>query len=312
MSSKKKLNNKDLIKILSISIFVVVAVVGLAIAFLLNYNGFSPAKPSIIYDGKNIFLTAPINDSYEGYRFKFEYKEDKIILDSSVNIISTASVIEKGAKLGQTYDVSVCYLGKKAGNNSEFSQKIKWTCSIYLNAPNIVYDNETNFITWQDVENADYYQVFVNGIADPYKVEETSFDLKEIDGGERTIYVVAYSEQNGYLTSRASNIVEVEVIKILKGFSSISFDYTDKVVTAISEERYESVELLIGSSRYEIKQFSVVEEEDTFVYKISIDKIYNNEDLIGILPKDIDEYNQSNKDDVRYCRVEFPEESETQ
>ncbi len=291
MKDKKQISSKKLILIISTILLALVAVAGLAMAFLLNYNGFSPAKVQVLDDGENVYIMTTVNDSYEGYRFKFTTNENEIIIDSTTNMISSELIIEKGAIIGQTYNVSTCYLGKNKGNNSEYSDGILWLCSKYLATPSITYNEVKDSLQWSEIENAEYYRIYFDGDNEYIETSKLFLDLQTIEGGDYTFTVMAFSDKAGYKTSASSNSFIKKVVHYLNGFLEISFDPTTKVVTATSDEVYEKIQIILDSTNYEINLFDLKKlENGNFEYKIDINTIYKDETTIGIAPLDKDEY----------------------
>lgn len=309
MSEKAKINSKKLIILISTIFLIMVAVAGLAIVFFINYNAFTPSVPKVIDDGKSIYISAELNDNYCGYRFKFTNQAQDIIIDSDKNVLSTQNLIENGLELGNTYNISMCYLSKKSGNNSEFSKETNWTFYDYLSSPELSYNSEEKILEWNEIENADYYRVYFNGGSNDYvETEEKFLNLETFDCGKRIFTVLAYSNIDYYKQSAASNEVEVSIVKYLKNFSDISFDYDTKTITAESEEIYDKVIVIIGSKPYEIQlQTPPQKVGEIYVYTINVEIIYNNETLIGIYPQDKDEFNIYDGTSVRYCEVEIPD-----
>ena len=288
MSKESTKRSKKIILIIIAVILAVVAIVGLSVAFIFNYNAFSPEKPIIIDDGENIMITTSLNDNYDGYRFVLRRGKDELIIDSEKNYLTSNEVVENGGEIGKTYKVSVCYLSTNVGNNSELSDEVEWLCSVYLVAPEVSV-SEGN-LTWKAVENADSYRVYYG--EQFIDVEETVINLQKLGGGEKTIFVVANSNNEGYKTSPASKQIQVQVVYNLEPFTSIEFDKDTCIITATSTRKYDKVLVAIGSVMYEVDEFTVTNENDIFTYKINIKAKYNNETKIGIRPADIDEYNK--------------------
>ncbi len=307
MKAKVKISKQKMLILISTIILSVVAIVGLAMAFLLSYNGHSPQKPTIFDDGKNIYISCQANENYRGYRFKFSANGKDLLIDSKFNIISSSYAVENGATLGTSYDVSTCFLADKEGNNSEFSKSIKWQCCKYLSSPEIKYQEEEKLLVWDEIENADYYKVYINGSDEFKKVEEPKLDLTTIEGGKRSFSVVAASNKSFYKESSVSNILDIKLVHYLPSFSSIEFDLQTKIVTAKCEESYQNVEIILNDRHFIIKNPNIVQEAGRYVYKIDLSLIYENETLIGILPISKDEYNIADKGNIRYVNVQLLE-----
>ena len=314
MSEKTKISNKKLIILISTIFLVLVAIGGLATAFVINYNGFTPQIPKVLDDGNSVYISAELNENYYGYRFKFVSEDKELILDTQDNVLSSEYLFANGVELGKTYNISICYLSKNSGNNSEYSKEVEWTCYDYLSAPIVEYNSEEKTFTWEEVENADYYRVYYNGGIDGYiETTETSLNLNDLECGERNLTVYAYSNFDYYKSSPASQDVMITIIKYLKNFSDLTFDYNSKIITAKSEEKYEKVTIILGSTPYEITlQNEPRMENDEYIYEINIEEIYNDEFLIGIYPQDIDKYNKYDGTSIKYYEVKFPELEEEQ
>lgn len=289
-----KKNAKIIIFSLIVAVF---ALAGLVPAFLVNYSIASPSVPTIIDDGQNICLTTSFHDSFAGYRFKFSRNGEDVLVDSQQNLITAEEFIEKGGKVGFEYDVSVCYKSKKAGNYSNYSGGLKWTCSTYLQAPTIKYETEINTLSWQEVDNCDYYKIYFNDTdgEDFIQTEDNFLNLQGFEGGERAMYVIAFSNNENIKTSPKSNILEFDLIHQLSEFSSISFDENTKKLTAENTERLDNliISLWQGNTenRYSIIKFDIVEHVNSYTYTIDLTTIYNGERKIGISPANIDKFN---------------------
>ncbi len=314
MNAKVKISKQKMLIIISTIILSVLAIIGLATAFLLSYNGYSPAQPVVFDDGKNIYISCQANENYNGYRFKFSSSDNEIIIDSKTNIISSSDAIKNNVKLGVTYDISACYLADKEGNNSEYSKEIKWQCCQYLASPKIEFKEEQKLLIWDAVENADFYKVFISGITEPFTVTEQKFDLNSIEGGERTFSVIAdVNENKTYLkASVSSNEINIRLIQTLPSFSSSSFNINTKILTSRCSERYENVEIILNTTHYFIKNPKVSFSNGFYSYNIDLSLIYDNQTLIGILPMSKDEFNVADRDNILYITVQLPESSETE
>ncbi len=310
MKEKTKISKQKLLIIISTIILITLAITALATAFLISYNGYSPAKPMILDDGKQIYITCQSNENYQSYRFKFSSEGKDILIDSKTNMISSSFAVEKGVKLGVDYEVSSCYVADREGNNSEYSKPIKWQCSQYLASPVIKFDLEQKLLIWDEIRNADFYKVFINGNDEFINVETSQLDLTTIEGGERVFSVVACSKKNYYKESAVSNEVNIKLVHTLVGFSSINFDLNSKIVVARCTEKYDNVDILLDSTHYIVKKFDIKEEAGFFEYRIDLKLIYSNQKIIGIMPVSKDEYNVADRDTIKYVTVEFPETPE--
>ena len=295
-------NKKSVSVILLSMILGLIAVAGLVSAFLLNYNTFSPNAPLILDDGENIFITTSLNENYVGYRFRFLSGEEEILVDSAENVVDSLQVVEAGGKLGEEYKVSVCYLAKNSGNNSQFSKEVEWNLQTYLTPTIIHHDTETNMLTWTEVENADFYRVYYNNIEDENFIDcdDLSLDLQQLEVGDKTIYVVACS-RNAYVKSSAkSNVLEFKLQHYLSEFSSISFDTDTCILTAENEDILDKLIITLNGYAFTSLKFDIAEKEGKYVYTIDLTAIYNGETIIGISPANVDEYNVFKGDEKVY------------
>lgn len=223
---------KKLIMLIAFIVFGVLAFGGIVTAFLLNYNSLSPDAPTILDDGNGFYITTSANENYKGYRFKFSANGKNILVDCDDNILSVEKMKEKNVEVGKTYKVSVCYLGETEGSSSQFSKSINWTCSDYLDAPVIERSAIENKITWQAVENADLYIVYYN---DGHEIKSattsaTFFDYSILSGGDKEIFVVATSSNEGYIHSKQSNPLSFHHVYKLRKITSASFNSQTKTL----------------------------------------------------------------------------------
>lgn len=289
-NAKKGGKNKK--NILYVILWVIVGAIilgGVVTAFILNYNTSAPTKITILDDGHDIYVHADMNDNYHTYRFKFVNGEDEIIIDSDSNTLFVGDLLSQGIVLGQTYQISVCYLSENEGNNSEYSQPTEWTVNTYLSAPLLVYDDE-DLITWEEVANADYYMVYINELA-PIRTEDCSIDLQSLSGGERSFVVKAYSDIDYYKDSPLSNELSVTVVHRLLPFESINFDEETKVLTLLGSEELAKIDVYLGEEVYECIEFSKSEVDGQYTYEIDLSLIYLGGMTVGACPSNEDEYN---------------------
>ena len=266
------------------------AIGGIVIAFLYNYDNTAPSAVESFDDGQNVMLKVSQNENYAGYRFRFVLNDEEIIFDSQTNVIYASDV--DGLVLGSTYSVSACYLGESEGSNSSYSKEINWTYYAVLSSPQVEYDEEENSIIWESVANADYYQVYYSGIdKGSVRVEENSFSLDGFTGGQREFYVVAYSLQDYLRASKASTPVSVEYVREYKPFISAQLDRESLTLTVIGEERLDQIVLYVNSEPMVVNDFRLFEEEGIFTYQINVKPVYSAGVTFAVSPPSIDEYN---------------------
>lgn len=294
MSQLEGKTKKKVIIIISI-LLAIVAVFGIAIVFFMNYNTFSPDKPIILDDGENIYVSTSLNDNYIGYRFKFNNENKEITIDSSDNILSIDTLLENNIVVGNSYKISVCYLANNEGNNSEYSEVTEWKCKIYLTMPQLYFNFANNMLTWNEVENADYYRIYYSNVNELgyLQTEDCFYDMQDLPGKKMSISVVAFSNNQNYKTSLKSHSIEINLVHKLAGFSQVSFDEESKILTATSTENYQKIEVYLEGVKFETNRFVVEfdETENQYNYSIDLTTIYNGEETIGIAPTNIDNYN---------------------
>ena len=297
---KETQKRSKIIYILLSVLLALLAIGGVTAAFLLNYNTFAPDALAVLDDGQNIFISTTMNDNYKGYRFKFVDETEKtILIDSEKNQISVAEMLENKIELGKSYKVSVCYLAENVGNNSQYSKTITWKCQKYLEMPVAYYDEIYSQISWNEVENADFYRIYVNGEEEYFQTNDTFYNLKELKGGDKTIDIVAYSDDTKYLTSKSYSL-QIHFVKYLESFTSIEFDEITNIITAKASLKYDKVKIYLNETSYEANLFEIVKNGNEYVYSIDITTIYNGEKEIGISPCTIDEFNIFNGEVTYY------------
>lgn len=296
MEEKQELiEQKPKKKVLIITLSVVIAllaIAGIITAFVLNYNVSAPKGLRVLDDGSNVYITVDMNDNYPLYRFTFTSGEEKIVIESEQNTLSIEELEEQGITLGRSYEVTVRYLGENDGSNSEESDPITFTAYKYLDKPVISYDKTEDIITWQVVENAEYYMVYYNGAnSGGERVDDTFLDMQTLEGGNRSFYVVAVSTNANYRNSAPSNVLAVKVVHRYLPFTSVSFDRETKLVTITGSERLEKLNIYLDGTRYECENFEVSEDEGVYTYSVDISLFYQENMSIGVSPAVNGEFN---------------------
>ena len=294
-----KEKNIKIIVIILFSIAGLLAIGGIVTAFLLNYNQYKPEQVQILDDGQNVYVSTKLNDNYSLYRFVFKDNDgNEIIIDSEKNTLSVEELINQGIKIGTSYEITTCYLSENVGNNSLFSDSVTWTCYVYLSSPKIFYDENSNSLKWESIEDADYYKVFFNhnDVSENFVIVETnSISMSEFEGGEQTFYVIAYSNDSSYRASIKSNELNLKVVRQFKEFTSAKLDDYNLILTG--QENLEKILVYINNDEAkEVVDFQTTydEEENLYTFTIDIKTILpqpSGFDVIGASPATIDEYN---------------------
>ena len=294
MEQTKVEKRKKIIIISVIVLFSLIAIACLATIFLVNYNTFSPKAPQIVDDGENFYIIAQANDVYKGYEFKLKSLSDGkvIIIKDTSNKISTSDILKNGGSEGE-YEASYRCLGKNSGNNSEYSKVTKFTLCVYLENPTFVYNEETKKIEWDEVEHADYYNIFYSGSEDFITVTGHSISIEQIPAGERTISILSYSNQPTiYKTSNVTKSQVVTIYHSLSNFTSATFNKSTKLITAKSKALYEKVKLQLGSKEIDfiISPNIYKEENGDYIYTFNIEGQYKDESSMTLIPYSLEYY----------------------
>ena len=268
----------------------ILAIAGVAIAFSVNYDDIAPAKVEVIDNGEEIFFKSDLNENYHGYRFSFKTDTNSFVYDSQNNVISLQSIKEK-LDIGKTYQISSCFLGDNEGGNSKFSQETSWRSYDYLEKIEISFDSSNNIISWNEVQNADYYKVYYKDIIFRQEgISSTQFDLFHLQGGEYTFKVVACSNAVNHKPSE-SNELNVVYRKKFKPFEKVEFDSENCSLKITAFEKLTAIRVRLNSNNFNIENPKFEENDGKIIYNISIKAIYNGQSQIGASPVSQDEYN---------------------
>ena len=289
----KVIKNKILIIVLIVTISTI-AICGLVTAFILNYNVSAPPKIEILDDGSNIYLTTKMNDNYDKYKFIFKSIEGQIEIEIETenNILSIDELQRNGLKLGETYKITSQYISENKGNNSQVSKPIEWTAYDYLDIPLIDLNEKENILFWEEIDNADYYILYVNGkdFEQTFILEENTFNLNQLKGDNYKFYVSAFSDLDYYKTSPNGEILTYEYVKYFLPLEEVTFDNLDKKLYCIGSEKLDILNIEINGTSYLYKNFIVTEEENKYIYTVDL-KIFQEILQIGASPATVDDYN---------------------
>lgn len=267
---KKPISKEKLWLIVGGSVIGVAILIGILLAFLLNYNSTAPDKVQITNQEIQYF-SVNANDNYHGYRFVFQSENDKIEVESKTNVISINDVKVKGLVEGTKYQISACYLGQTEGANSDYSQPVSWVCTFILATPELEYNEETYILSWNKVGNADYYNVIVmqGSQTTTYKnITENSFDLNQVQGGKLKIYVCALST-NAYLNQSYFAEFELDFHRVLKPFESATVSKSNYELTIVGQQSLTQIDIQINYTWYSCTVTPTM-TEGKYVYKISL------------------------------------------
>ena len=174
----------------------IVAVIGIviAVALLAGGSGDTFGAPKVTLSG-NVLSWAPVEGA-EGYvviinGIPYETKETSYIIEDTAPGV---------------YDIQVQAV---RGNQTSTSETITYTVVVKLGAP--VISLSGNVVTWPAVENAQEYEVFLNGKSVSKQLER-SYAVNVTEIGEYTITVRTLG-YDIYETSDASNAVVYSAIE---------------------------------------------------------------------------------------------------
>ena len=295
-AEKKPISKKKIWLIVGSSIIGVAIVVGILLAFLLNYNSNAPDQVQVA-NQELTYFSVNANDNYQGYRFVFELDGEAITVNSESNIISLDDI--EGLVAGQRYQVSACYLGQTEGANSDYSQPITWICTFKLDCPELVYDNQTNIISWNSIENADFYNVTIisgNQTTTFEHITATNFDLNQVDGGSLKAYVCALSSNPYLYQSDFSAEFSTVFYKSFKPLLSATLDRSTFVLTIVGEQLLSEIDIQINYMWYSYTVTPTI-TDDQYVYQIPLSdyaSFITQSTEINVKPSSIDEYNSYN------------------
>lgn len=293
MKLKTKINKKKVFSLIGFISLGLVAIAGIAAAFIMNYNTFSPSKPTILDDGKNIIITTSHNENYRGYRFKFQSSIDEVVVESEDNVLTAQELKETDLVVGGRYAISACYLGETEGGNSPYGKITTWIYVEYLNAPEISQDEANQKICWDAVENATYYTVYYKdqGELKSSKINELYFDYSNLAGGEKEFFVSAGSENYNFKTSDYSNTLSFNHVYKMLPIEVLSLNYTTCELTVVAQEEIDYITIYIDEDEGRvIKLLDPINISfDKYTYTVNISALYYSGVEIGVAPAPADE-----------------------
>lgn len=250
-------------------------------AFIINYNLQVAPTVEILDDGNMIFAKTQVKSDCYGYRFRFVSEDKTFYIESKNNVVEITG--NENVEIGARYAISVCYLGEIEGNNSDYSVAVTWTSYEYLATPELSYLEDEKSIVWTQVENASYYMVYY-GDKSERVVGETTLNLATLSGGEKDIFVIAYSDKNYYKASKPSNVLKnIVIYHELQPFDSMEYNSEQFVLTIIGREELKLINVYINGNKYETSNFTT-ERQGLGLYKFSVNisAIYHSDDVIRL------------------------------
>ncbi len=268
----------------AVAILAVFAV--LTTVFILNFNKTYPDAVRFIDNNGHIYCSAEANDSFYGYRFKFDDGEKVYTFDHDDSLLEVNNL--EGIKVGTTYKVTVCYLGEFEGGNSEDSKPVTWQAYTYLDTPVLSIENDK--ISWNAVTGADYYYVYYSSTSLDYiKVANPEISFSKLPAGVIDISVVAKSDYSYLKTCRLPAKTRVTVRKELKSFTSVSLS-TQNYLTITGTELVDRIEILISGQVYYSSDFTVTSTSGGYTFKVDISAVRGTSSDIGVRPSSTNNY----------------------
>ena len=283
----KTFDRKKLWLTVIVSVLFAGVLIAVVLTFLLFYNSEVPNK---VEQRDNTYFYVEANNNYKGYRFKFESEDQTLTFDNQSNIIYVKDM--DGLIAGSKYQVSACYISEKENASSEYSEPITWTCYLRLETPMLFIEDD--IITWQEIDNASYYNVQIISSNDTtlMQTQSASFDLNNISGGQYEIFVSAVSDNEYYLESNLAESLNVDFSKYFQPFTSATVNLENKILTITGEQEISKIDIKIGLVTYKDFVVKPTLEDGKYIYNISLrDFEIDNETFVGARPSNIDQYN---------------------
>ncbi len=281
------MTKKKLLYIIFGAIAAVLAIAGVVVAFLLNYDQVVPSKVEIVANECEVFFKSDYNENYHGYRFSFQSANSSFTYDSESNVVSLTQIEDK-VIAGRNYQISSCFLGDNEGGNSKFSEPVSWTSYQFLEKPELEYDEDRNILSWNSVKNADYYKVYYKDTE--INKSENFFDLSQLEGGEYKFSVAACSNLTEYKFSTSAEI-EISHIKKFRAFESMEFDKETFTLTLIGRDKLNLIEIMLENENLRVENFDLKYEQGKYKYTIDLKLKYNGQTRIGARPVGRDKFN---------------------
>ena len=288
---KRAIDKKSLWLIIGGSLLGVAIIVGVVLAFLLGYNSNAPGQVNIVKLDKTYF-SVNSNNNYRGYRFVFASNGEELVFESEDNVIILEDL--EGLQAGTTYQIRACYLGETESANSDYSQAVSWTCYLRLKTPVLSYD-EGGLLSWNAVENADYYNLQIISGAQTFtlNVTETSYDLNNIDGGQLKIFLSARSNSQYLEQSLLTEEFAIDFNKSFKDFDSASINLnSNNLLTVTGSQLITEIDVQIDGVWYVDRPVSATNSDGIYTYYVSlVDFPLSEGSVVMVRPSNIDSYN---------------------
>ncbi len=281
LAKPPKTTKKQMIVVGVFAVSVLLVIIALIVVISLNVNKTKPSSVKIFDSNGQVYCQAEANDNFLGYRFKFDDGKNALTYDSKDSLVAIDDI--QSLVIGVNYKVSVCYLAEMEGGNSEYSKSIDWLAYSYLKSPVIVQAEDK--IDWDDVEGADYYNVYYTfNKLEVIRCTASEIAFDKLPAGNVEISVVAMSNYNYYKPSLNPAQLNLIIYKELKSFSTINYNSSNNVLTIRGMERVELIEISLDGQSYFVKDFSVQGSGGAYTYTINLSAVIGHATSIGARP----------------------------
>ena len=174
--------------------------------------------PQVTVQG-NVFSWKPI-DGANGYRIRVSYQgyTENIILEETVN--GTSWIFPENRD-PDVYTVRICAHGNGINTINSTYVSRRFPLRVLSDAKNIVLDRATSMLSWDKVENAEYYEIFLNG----EKVgaqSAASFDMSSYDASRYSVKITAHKPN--WKTSSSQVTINKQTLRVPNVVVSINPD----------------------------------------------------------------------------------------
>ena len=179
----------------------------------------------VLITEENQSVSTPKNLLFDGQKLSWQFVDRAVGYEISINnniFVLSESVnqyaIDLNEYAGQKVVAKVKANGISRNLDSAWTSELEFT--ILARPENISYNNETKLLSWDEVENAVSYNVYVNDR--PYYTREASISLENsfVEEGQYDIRVMAVGTQNReYVNSAFSNSIIITKLSTIREFN---------------------------------------------------------------------------------------------
>lgn len=283
----KKLSKKQIWGFVAFGVIMLCIFVAFTTIFILNFNKTIPERVKFVDEQGQIYCLAQANDNFEGYRFSFDDGKNKLTFESKSSVLHINQL--QGLTFGTNYNVSVCYLGEIEGGNSEESGITTWQYYTYLDAPVAEIDADT--ITWQSVENADFYEVvWISDKINKITVTTNYVNFNQLTPGVIDVQVIARSNREYFRPTIKPLTKNFTITQELSQFSSVTLSQTSNTLIIVGRDKVDTIEININGKSYLSEKFSVSVAGGVYTYRVDISSIMVANAQIGAKPVSNNKY----------------------